>query len=102
MRMSTHQSLNKPTDVQSNTMQQGTQTRPREARNALERALLKLPPGVVPDRMFPTDEEIDEEFRPDGYPEEELPALRQWYHDRCNHLFKEQTETPSMLSGSNP
>jgi len=62
---------------------------PRQARNALESALLKLPSGVVPDSMFPSDEEIDQEHRLEGYPEAQLPELRKWYHDRCDQLFKE-------------
>lgn len=74
---------------QRSTAQKGAEPKQRVARNAYERALLKLPAEVLTDNMFPTDAEIDEDFIDRGYTEDQLAACRQAYHDRWDSMFKE-------------
>ncbi|THV01901.1 hypothetical protein K435DRAFT_717815 [Dendrothele bispora CBS 962.96] len=91
----------KPDGKKSHTKHQDV--RQRKARNAYERALLKLPPGItVPESWFPTDEEMNESFLAQGYSKEELPRIRKLYHERINKRFKDAKRDTVNVIGLKP
>ncbi|KIK51875.1 hypothetical protein GYMLUDRAFT_979881 [Collybiopsis luxurians FD-317 M1] len=73
---------------------------PLQPRNALERALLKLPSKYTPDSCFPTDKEIDSINWAFGVPDNWLEAERKAYHEQWNETFRlAGQETINNLGG---
>ncbi|KIK60352.1 hypothetical protein GYMLUDRAFT_73815 [Collybiopsis luxurians FD-317 M1] len=80
-------------------------TRPRiqHPRNALEAALLKLPPSVIiPDTYFPTDAEIDEESLALGYTRDQLVEGRKAFHERWDTMFANAGRNTVDMLGFKP
>ncbi|KIK57427.1 hypothetical protein GYMLUDRAFT_247064 [Collybiopsis luxurians FD-317 M1] len=79
-----------------------TGSRPRQPRNAFERALQKLPQQSIPDSLYSTDEDLASIYTALGCPPQAPSEFRKFYNERWDKIFNDAGRDTIIALGFKP